>query len=279
MFGLFNKTKTSSNESKNTNDSEESDNEDFQNQDNEEDIKDYLKTNTNMQLFKHADIEDFIGLLASNFRFDSWWELNRSIDPSKVEKISQAFGNDFDKYGKYRFTDPIHIAHIKKTNQYKVIDGQHRLAACQKLVQEKNHPIQYIPCIVHVAQTEEEALTLFEIINDRLNFDVEKLSNKKLLKLKDRLDKHFAGIRIWGTYRPYVLMDNLFKKLRKNTFFQESDTEEIFKKILDINKKIKNLPRKERCGASKASKACHEKADSSDFFLGLDKDMKWLDEL
>jgi hypothetical protein len=267
---------------KHNNSDEEDDDEEEEDEDDKpyEPLKKYIKNNTIVPISKN---KYFCMLSMGSHHTITNWDLQRSISQEKVQQIVKDLEEHYNKYGEYEFTDPIHIGHKineenihdkEKFTPHYIIDGQHRLEAYKILYNTKNYKIDYFPCYVHEVTSEEEFLTIFDKVNNRLVFDRTKLLQFKLFELEKLLDKHFK--KIWGSNRPYVDKKKLFEKLRLRDYCQKSEAKEIFDKLLIINKKIKCLPRSKRC---KTTSTCHEKAENIDLFLGLDKDMKWIDEI
>ena len=61
------------------------------------------------------------------------WELQRKIDYEHATKLTKTMIKDYKKYGEFIFYEPIHIGKIKLENNYKIIDGQHRLKSYKYL--------------------------------------------------------------------------------------------------------------------------------------------------
>ena len=69
------------------------------------------------------------------------WELNRKVDTVQVKKIYKEMKGDYEKNNQFIFYEPVHLA-IKANNIFYIIDGQHRLLACDKLYKKNKYPIQ-----------------------------------------------------------------------------------------------------------------------------------------
>lgn len=206
------------------------------------------------------------------------WELNRKIDSTHVKKIYKEMINDYTKKGEFIFYEPVHLA-IKSNNIFYVIDGQHRLVACNKIYKKNKYPIQQIPCIIWFPENEEEFIEIFDKINSRTLLDKTKLFNYKINDIINWIDKKYGKTEcIWGKLRPKINKDLFVEKMRQNDLIHKLETEEIIKKISNYNIKLRGLPRNKRFGKT-LNDSVHAHAETIDFFLGYDKELEWIDNL
>jgi hypothetical protein len=226
-------------------------------------------------------------LSSSGIEYIEFWELQRKIDNKHVEHIFNTMRQEWCDKKTMSFYDPIHIAHVIYNDRCYVIDGQHRVCAYKKF-HDDERPFNF-PIYFHTVQNDEEMLELFKLVNKRLHVDIDLLKNEKLIKLEQFLKEKYGDVirknekssskQYRPVNRPYLDSHEFFPQIRKNIFFQNNDIEIVFHKLIEINKAIRQLPRVKRCGEKKCSKETHNKAEKLNFFLGLDKDMKWLNDL
>lgn len=206
------------------------------------------------------------------------WELNRKVSNDHVKKLCKEMELDYNKKGEFVFYEPIHLA-IKKDNIFYVIDGQHRLLACDKLYKKNKYPIQQIPCILWFPESEEEFVDIFDKINSRTPMDKSKLFNYKILDIMNWMDKNMGNNElIWGKLRPKINKELFVEKMRESDSVHKLETNEIIKKISNYNIKLRGMPRNKRSEKS-VNDSVHLHAETIDFFLGYDKELKWIEQL
>lgn len=203
------------------------------------------------------------------------WELQRTIDKKKVILIAKDMIKYYKKNNEFVYMDPIHIAHFGE--KYYVIDGQHRLVALIKIYNINKFPIQKIPCMIWNVKSDEEIDNLFDTINNRLVIDKNKLMKHKLLLLLDLMETKWNN-DIWGERRPRINKDLFIEKIRNNDNCYKLDAEEIMEQITKINNNIRLKKRQDR-HSSKLSVLIHNKTEELDFFLGIDKELGWIDDI
>ena len=206
------------------------------------------------------------------------WELNRKIDSTHVKKIYKEMTGDYEKKKEFIFYEPIHLA-IKNDNIFYVIDGQHRLLACNKLYKKNKYPVQQIPCILWFPNSEEEFIEIFDKINSRTPMDKSKLFNYKILDIINWMDKNMGKHEcIWGKLRPKINKDLFVEKMRESDSIHILETDEIIKKINNYNIKLRGMTRTKRCDKS-INDSIHAHAETIDFYLGYDKELKWIEDI
>ena len=206
------------------------------------------------------------------------WELNRKINLDQVKKMYKEMTLDYQKLGEFIFYEPIHLA-MKKNSVLYVIDGQHRILAYDKLYKKNKYPIQQIPCVLWFPKSEEEFIEIFDKINSRTPIDKTKLFNYKINEINEWFDKTWGKkYSIWGKTRPKINKDLLVEKMRESDSIHKLETNEIIEKIKKINEKIRGLSRNKRCKKA-VSDSVHNNADTMNFFLGYDKELKWIEDI
>jgi hypothetical protein len=203
------------------------------------------------------------------------WELQRTINKKKVISIAKDMIKYYKKNDEFIYMDPIHIAHVGE--KYYIVDGQHRLVAFIKIYNINKFPIQKIPCIIWTLTSNEEIDDLFDKINNRLMIDKNKLMKHKLILLLNLMETKWND-DIWGERRPRINKELFIEKIRNNDNCYKLDAEEIMEQIVKINNSIRLKKRNDRY-TSKLSTLIHNKTEELDFFLGIDKELGWIDDI
>ncbi len=205
------------------------------------------------------------------------WELQRKVTKEHAKQILIQMKKDYKSQGKFTFYDVVHLG-IKPDGKYYVIDGQHRLVAYYNLFYKNQYPIQRVPAVVWETKTDDEFLEIYERINKRVPFDVTPFS-KKILDIMFQMENYFGkGQTIWGKKRPKIDKILFVEEMKTNDDVHKLDADTIVKKIIDINIKIRGLPRSKR-GDGKITSQVHTSAENMDFFLGYDKTLKWIHDI
>ncbi len=206
------------------------------------------------------------------------WELQRKLNKNHAKQILSQMKKDYNNnQKKFTFYDVIHLA-IKPDGKYYVIDGQHRLVAYFNLYLKNVYPIQKVPAVIWTTKSDEEFLEIYERINKRVPFDVTPF-NKKILDIIFQMDNTFNKVsNIWGKKRPKIDKNLFIEEMKTNDYVHKLDADTIVKKIIEINIKIRGLPRSKRTD-SKVSSQVHTTAEEMDFYLGYDKSLKWIHEI
>lgn len=205
------------------------------------------------------------------------WELQRKLNRDHAKTILSHMKKDYKKKNKFIFYDVIHLG-IKSDGNYYVIDGQHRLVAYYNLYLKNLYPIQKVPAVIWETTSDDEFLEIYERINKRVPFDVTPF-NKKILDIIFQMDNHFGNSNtIWGKNRPKIDKTLFISEMDTNDSVHKLDADTIMKKIIDINIKIRGLPRSKRTDI-KIQNSTHASAESIDFFLGYDKNLSWIHEI
>lgn len=244
----------------------------------------------------------FAKLSADDIDCIDFWELNRKLDRDFIKKIKHWQEDYHNKNGRYNFIDPLHICELEEeteygyTYTYKLLDGQHRLSAYRELNNKYDRPM--LPVIIHRVKNKDEMLSLFQFINNRAFLDMNQLNDErdKLVTLMNLMDKHWIINRmrkigqgigdksngiytIFGKNRPYINKENFSQKIRDTKCFTNCSVEEILNKLIEINAIIKSLPYNRRASNIKKDSKYIQTSEYLNFYLGYDKDMKWVREL
>jgi hypothetical protein len=242
----------------------------------DEKFEDYIDKNSIRPFTKNAL---FILFNWNGIKFLDKWELQRKININHATELAKSMRLDWKKYKQFVFYDPIHIG--TKTNdvekKYYVLDGQHRLEAYLYFYSKNTYPIQQIPAILWTADNDDHFIELFNRINTRISIDKLKLVQYKIIEIMELCEKKY-GNKMWGNKRPFLNKDNFVNNLRNTDKIHELTSEQIYKKIVEINKNIRSLPRSKR-SSKQINSSIHTSAETNDFFLGLDRDMEWIKDI
>ena len=96
-----------------------------------------------------------------------------------------------------------------------------------------------------------------------------------MIEIIEAMDNKYG--KIWGSKRPYISKDLFVNKMRENDNVHILETSQIKKIIFQINRDIRNKPRKDRL--KKCSKNLHNRCEKMNFFLSYDKELNWIDEI
>lgn len=205
------------------------------------------------------------------------WELQRKVNKEHAKQILIQMKKDYKSTGKFIFYDVIHLG-LKSDGKYYVIDGQHRLVAYYNLFFKNIYPVQKVPAVIWDTKTDDEFLEIYERINKRVPFDVTPF-HKKILDIIFQMDNTFGnGSSIWGKKRPKIDKNLFIEEMKTNDDVHKLDADTIVKKIIEINIKIRGLPRSKRSDG-KITSQIHASAEEMDFYLGYDKSLKWIHEI
>jgi hypothetical protein len=253
----------------------------------DEDKDDEENFNVNTEVFADYILKDsvrpyndnsyYCQFLWSGIEHLDHWELQRKLNRDHAKTILSQMKKDYKKKNQFIFYDVIHLG-IKSDGNYYVIDGQHRLVAYYNLYLKNLYPIQKVPAVIWETSSDDDFLEIYERINKRVPFDVTPF-NKKILDIIFQMENHFGNSNtIWGKKRPKIDKTLFISEMDTNDSVHKLDADTIMKKIIDINIKIRGLPRSKRTDI-KIQNSTHASAESIDFFLGYDKNLAWIHEI
>lgn len=216
------------------------------------------------------------------------WSYNRRLNQEHITKIE----NDLktQKYPNLLGT----IKLIFKNNEYKVIDGQHRLQAIINVIKnDETMKWDFILMveIYNVSDLNDEVINdLYIKANKNLNINVEDELNLFLMELINKLEKDTilkAGIidkQDGSVYRPRISKKDLYEKLKKYYIKKPDDTVElIYEKIKQKNREIGIMNTVSLFGDVDSKMISqYDKAVKINFFLNMNCKIpieKWIKEL
>jgi hypothetical protein len=221
----------------------------------------------------NTDNSEFGFIKWNGLQFIKTWELQRIINDEHVQNIVKKMEKDYIKNNNFTFYDPIHLI-VDDTKEYNILDGQHRLESYKILYEKNIYPIQSIPAIIWNVSTDKQKIKLFDRINQRTLIDKKKLFRYKINDIIEGLTNKYGNIL--GTNRPKMKRDIFIQKMEENDNVHKLESMVIINKLIEINNKIRQLPRNMR---GRCSHDIHNKAEILDFFLGYDKEMLWINDI
>ena len=268
------------NDEDNEDDENDEDNEDNEDDENDEDNEDDKECLENYFIGNKIEITNgFITeILWTGFTDDniSLLYFNRKINEEHVKAIKKSMVQDFKKNNKFNIYDLVQIG--KLDDKYYLVDGQHRFRAYQKLINKNKYRAQKIPCIIRNCETEDDLYELICRINNRLIIKKNDFIKYKTLEIIEGLEKKFENIKIWGTKRPKINKNTFIEKIKNNPSVENMESEDVIKKILKLNEKIRKKDRKDRCEKIISTKI-HNYAEENDFYLFYNKELDWINNI
>lgn len=255
------------------------DDDDYDNLSEEEDFSDYIVDSTKTLFSNNSKF--FCLFKSSGIQYIEKWELNRKINNDRVNDLYKIVKENLETSSDINIHEPIHIAFNINDRTYKLVDGQHRYEAILKLHNENTYAIFEIPCFVHHIDSEEDMMDLLGEINNRVPLSKEEFNKYKIPLIIDSINKQWENPKLkwvpFGKNRPTINKDILEKNLKKNeVYFEKISLDTIMYRLNEINNHIRGLKRSKRVEGKRINKNINEKAETFNFFLGLDKDMKWI---
>jgi hypothetical protein len=236
---------------------------------------DYVEPLSNFPNSKHRGYMANCSMKCLHILHSPIWALNRKIDKEHVRLLYDAFEKDVKSGESICFFDMIHITYNIPSDEIKVIEGQHRIQALEEI--RRKYPAYdcKFPAILWNVSDDNDMMHLLHIVNNRKHFELEDNINYEISDIVSTLSEHFQS-NIWGEFRPFMNKQVFIEKIRNkmDDIRQKYATVEDFcSKLLQINEDIGKLPKYKRGGGTKST---NDKAEEIGFFLGLDKEMKWL---
>jgi len=224
---------------------------------------------------KHRGYMAFCSLKCLHILHSPIWALNRKIDREHVRLLFEVYEKDAKIGQQICFFDMIHITYNVVSDEVKVIEGQHRIQALEEI--RRKYPAYEckFPAILWNVSDDNDMMHLLHIVNNRKHFELEANISYEISDIVSTLSDHFQT-NIWGEFRPFMSKPVFIERLKQKIdhIRQEYDSvEDYVDKLIQINEDIGKLPKYKRGGGTKST---NEKAEEMGFFLGLDKEMKWL---
>lgn len=200
------------------------------------------------------------------------WELNRPLDTEHVNIIHNALNNE------YKLTNQITVfgslGVFKHDKHYKIFDGQHRLAALNKLLEQ--YPALNPQLTIEVYDT-DDPINLFSSLNQIKPQELNHNPSTKKEQLAHMIQEKFKdGIRNQlKTNRPRITLKSIMDTINTSDFCDENN-DSIINRIIQHNIKLSKLGLRELFGKEydKNNELCHRiynHASNINFYLGIKK--------
>lgn len=253
----------------------------------EEDVKDESNILPSTPLFTNDKFSVYImdgRLLCINVPV---WFSNRTSDENHIQCLERDIERDHHVIGSFKILRD-------KEGKLRVFDGQHRVIALQRICNRNSSFTISALCEVYNVDSFDspEADSLFERANNVKNVSHKDLPNKVASAVVSRLSRKYPNIFVDSTKtrvnRPRINKKEMYDSLKaileevaddkahgvSNSY--PTTTEDILKAI-DIRNTIYSTRKlKDFKGVPTT---LYTKAQESGFYLGLDKDLKWLSSL
>ena len=202
------------------------------------------------------------------------WGAQRSINESHVDQLAEQLRFTRRVIGTFKMI-------IDKNDEVRCIDGQHRILALQKIMQDD--VFFDVDIIIEVysvdALESEEATKLFKAANNTLNISDQELPEVGTQLILNELNKDFPGFLMdpktssGRVNRPRINKRLLCEALR--SLAGRFPWQNIYKSIISYNTHLGMMPRKGDCPIK-----VHDKAKKCGFYLGTIKDpLEWVPHL
>jgi len=207
---------------------------------------------------------------------DKHWSYNRGIDIKHYEKIS----DELQKMKK-----PFLIGSIKivkdSMNNFRIIDGQHRIKAIREVKLNKPEFIMDVQIDVYpVADCnyDSEISTLFKLANSNKNVSESEIPNDIIIKAIDSLKTRHFPKKILDKKKgqranhPNITTNELYECIKESNIIIEYDLDEksLIDAIVNYNIKCCSSTFEELFSKdNKKNKLLFERAKRNKFFLGL----------
>lgn len=206
------------------------------------------------------------------------WELNRPLDEAHIESLYRSYELEIMNGKDISFFSHIDIAYVKRGNYIRVIDGQHRMEALREIRLRYRERTFYIPVVIWDVETELDMMRLLHLTNHKKAFDMNLIKYDEA-SLISEMEKKFLSGRFKSIFgKKYPQIDKL-KFIRKIGDKIESwklrygEICNLVRRIDEINDYVKNNINE----AWGNSTIVIEKAVRMGFYLGLDREMGWVD--
>lgn len=206
------------------------------------------------------------------FSNTSCWAYNRELDNERVLLIKNAIlKNEFL---------PSTFTLVDYNDNIWLVDGQHRKEALDQITRE-NPDFEYdIVAIVHTASSEKEIINIFRKVNDTKALSPQDVPNDILVQVMEQLSERFPkGIKKTSgkVYYPNINYTELKKKLAP-IITNNTDPNDFVLKIRKINRQYGKMPLIPNI-KKKIGKQSMQKARDNCFWLGLDTEWSWINNL
>jgi hypothetical protein len=209
------------------------------------------------------------------------WSYNRPLDMTHVAQIKNQLR---------QMQHPFLIGSIKilkdlESDNLQILDGQHRVVAIHELITEDaTFTLQLDVDVFVVEKIEENDISIHELFmmaNNNKNISINQIPQKKTIEVIDLMRQCWPqNIKTddkKSAYKPNITKRELYqvlnKRITETASLMNKSYKDIFKKIFDINAKLRVKPLKDlfgRVAVSQRRLSMYEKAKKHDFFLNME---------
>lgn len=203
------------------------------------------------------------------------WTYQRCIDPGHVNSLLSDLSLSKHFIGTFK-------ALRDSEGSLKLMDGQHRMAACREMM--KLDPRWNMDVMLEVYDTDSfdsgDSFKMFEKANNVKNVDSKDFPLKVAATIIKRCKNKWPGMLVRPregkrVNRPRLDTRTLYRRLKDHLPDKRIGLEELWKEITQANSRL-GLCSHKTFGCSHNTL---KKARSAGFYLGLQKDLEWLDHV
>jgi hypothetical protein len=238
----------------------------------------YTNTNINDNIKQEIRTTNRIHHFVNNV--DIWWN-QREIDKHHIHKIKEGL-NIFPI-----LLEPFTLVYNNVNNKLSLIDGQHRLIALREILEENNEfdKINYIICYIYYVNNEDESCLLFDISNNKKNFDrcewtLNQEKRMKCYEIVEFIKSEYPNvITKKKTNSPLINKEYLEEILLNNYLLKDINIDNIKNNIIKKNNELKKesfdilLKKRTRgkCISENKRNEIIQQVDKTNCFLFIDK--------
>tara|TARA_B110000971_G_C19968450_1_gene481391 strand:- start:325 stop:1371 length:1047 start_codon:yes stop_codon:yes gene_type:complete len=233
---------------------------------------------TNSKFTGHEVDKDFI-------RNCIKWSLNRKLNALHWNKIYTCYKDEIIETKKLIITNPFMISYYN--NNFLVLDGQHRIKALEKLMNEYNFDCK-IRIDLYITNDYKENINILRSINTtnplKVNDDIQLMLNDILTHMKQnyRLNEKTNIFTRKKAQRPKINEIKFIDKLRESKYISTHSSSKYICSLIDkCNKKYSKMDMIQLVNkfGKKISNNMLMNAINYDCFLGFDYKFEWIDDI
>lgn len=165
--------------------------------------------------------------------------MNRDIDENHVDYLANIAKIKYENNASIHYDGEIILAIFNNMKEVYgiVIDGQHRLKAMEKLMEDEIIPKDLVVnVIVHRITSYQDGFDLIK----RWNKDIKITGEQEYLKeILAKIDELEVNEKIKGLVRPYMDSTKFILKVKKLELWRKMDVDEFMRRLMEYNGKVK----------------------------------------
>lgn len=224
-------------------------------------------------------------------RHISVWDKQRILSEMQVSEILEFQLNYYKKFNNFNFIGPFYICSVNNED-YRIIDGQHRLVTIHRLIEKYNfNSFDIVSWVINV-NNEQERYEIFKNINsskpisipDLLLDKTSNIINECCLKLYHKYPKFFQNTAFKKVHRPNLKLDLLKNNLYDKKIVELLNIEthsELFEIIIDLNNYYLNKDHTyfPKIRNTKTENILKRAINKGKLLLGMFPNYEWIDNL